>query len=324
MKNHQNNKSKYYGSKKNEGLTYLEFGGINLKSSKKEIWDFKTDQEAYDLFMLSRYAKEIIGYKDGKKALKEKDFDLFLKIYKSEVHTKDFLNTVFILVALDFLKKKKYPLKFYELGFTLFGCIEALEACKEIVKTNLNLLDVSFSGKEISYLISELALELHNQYKVSYSLTRQEKNKNTGLFFAKGVSLLYAFKSAEELTNYLTPSKLSIFDYNFSLKKSHDDVLGTGKKVTYLSLEEIKKYSNKKGSKIFIRQSDMTYDKKHNRLRCYCIFGKENIVNDYLEEISKILLMLRNSYPKRFIDGILGGYLNDPIEDYIDLYNLDL
>jgi len=324
MTNKNPSKENYYGTSEVEGLTYLEFGGVDLVNSKKEIWDFKTDQDAYDLFMIARYAKEIIGYQDGKKALEQGDLELFLNLYNDEIHTKDFLNSILTWLALGFLKDKGKALKFYELGFTLFGCIEAHEACKVLFPSDVDVKDIDYTGNEISYLISELAIRLHSEYKVSYTLSKIDKESHSGLFFSKGVTLLYALKEAQDLMDYLEPSQLAIFDYNFSLEGSQSEILGTGKKIVYLSLEDFREiYKNSKES-LFIRKSDLIIDDKLHRMRCHCLWGEEAMIKEYLEEATKKLSTLRTNYPDKFISTLLSDY-NDNIEsDYINLHDLNI
>ena len=318
-KNHS--KETYYGTSKIEGLTYLEFGGLDLRNSNKEIWDFKTDQDAYDLFMLARYAKEIIGYQDGKKALEKKDFDKFLELYEEEIHTKDFLNSILTWTALGLFKKKKLPLNFYELGFTLFGCIDAHEACQVILPNEVTVKEIQYSGNEISYLISELALRLHQEYKVSYSLSGVDSDLNKGLFFSKGVTLLYALKEPKELMNYLQTSKLAVFDYNFSLEGQQNQILGTGKKITYLSLEDVKRINKKTGSTIYVRKSDLIIDKELNRMRCYCLWGEESLIKEFLRETSKALESLSHKCSEKFLSTII-SVSKDIENDYIDIDDL--
>ncbi len=324
MSTQKDSKEEYYGTSDNEGLTYLEFGGIDLKSSKKEIWDFKTDQDAYDLFMIARYAKEIVAYQDCKVALGEKNFDEFLTIYDTRIHTKDFFNTVITWVALGLLNKKNLPLSYYELGFTLFGCIDAYEACKVILPNQFEVEEINFSGNEISYLMAELAAKLHSDYQVSYSLTGLNEDSNCGLFFSKGVTLLYALKKSEDLMGYLKSSKIGIFDYNFSLGAPQSQILGTGKKINYISLKEFKKMNESSGSNLYIRKSDLIIDKENNRMRCYCLWGEDYFIEEFLQETSKALTHISNTCSKEFCETILGSRNQNIQDDYININDLDI
>lgn len=315
MKNKKRTKKNYYGTDNIDSLTYLEFGSKNLNNSKKDIWDFKTDQLAYDFFMLARYSREIVGFQDCKNLLIKKNFDEFSKTYLEEVHTRDFFNSLLTWIALSFLKEKNLPQKFYELGFTLFGCIDAHEICNIILPDENEIDKILYSGEEISYLLSELALKLHSEYKVEYSLSKN-KLKNEGLFFSKGVTLLYALQNINDFFHYISAPKLAIFDYSFSLKEDQTEVLGTGKHVRYLSFDDFKKYSDNTDSTLLIRKSDLKIDDKNKKMRCHCLYGKEGYLFEYLKMVDEKLFKIRNEYQKTFLETLIGDY--DPIfsEDY--------
>ena len=138
-----NSKKNYYGTSRNQSQSYLEFGSKNLKSSKKNIWDYKTDQDAYDLFMVARYSRELIAYKDCLDLFKKKKLKNIKKIYEEDVHTKDFLNSLLTWSALTLFKKQNLKTSFFEIGFTLFGCIESHELCRAIVKKGPNINSIN-------------------------------------------------------------------------------------------------------------------------------------------------------------------------------------
>ena len=318
MKINDISKNKYYGTDSIEGLTYLEFGGIDLKNSKKEIWDFKTDQTAYDLFMLARYSKEIIGYQDCKKSLIDGNYEKFIEIYFSEVHTKDFLNSIITWEALAFLKKNNLPQRFFELGFTLFGCIEAHEVCSILMPKKNDISQITYSGEEISYLLSELALKLHSNYQVEYSLSQNDL-KNDGIFFSKGVTLLYALKEIEDLYHYISKPEISIFDYNFSLIEKQTRILGTGKKINYLSLNEFKNNTSNNNSTLLIRKSDLIYDQVNKRLRCNCLYGNKDFLLKFLKDLDFLIDNLKRNYPENFLSRITSNYQESFSSDYVEI-----
>lgn len=58
-------KKNYYGTDgEMDAVSYLEFGSINIKEGTKKIWGYWHDQEAYDLYMFSRYARDLIAFRD--------------------------------------------------------------------------------------------------------------------------------------------------------------------------------------------------------------------------------------------------------------------
>ena len=42
--------------------SFLEFGAINLESPSRQIWEFRTGDQAYEWLMLVRYANDLLGY----------------------------------------------------------------------------------------------------------------------------------------------------------------------------------------------------------------------------------------------------------------------
>lgn len=53
----------YYGSEDNQAISYLEFGSVNPQEKSKKIWGYWQDQEAYDLYMFARYARDIFNFR---------------------------------------------------------------------------------------------------------------------------------------------------------------------------------------------------------------------------------------------------------------------
>ena len=127
-------KQQYYGSQEKESLTYLEFGGIDLVEGSKSIWDFRIDQEAYDFLMLSRYAKEIIAFNKSLQSIQNGNYQNFIELYKNDVHTQDFLNSILTFKALEFLNQALFN---YEI-FTV-----------NREKMRINITDKEFDRKSI-------------------------------------------------------------------------------------------------------------------------------------------------------------------------------
>ena len=60
------NNRQYYGCENPEAISYLEFGSINVVKGEKKIWNYWQDQNAYDLYMFARYAKDLFAFRDRK------------------------------------------------------------------------------------------------------------------------------------------------------------------------------------------------------------------------------------------------------------------
>lgn len=81
------NREEYYGSEKISSLSYLEFGSIDLEKGKKTIWAYWQDQRAYDMYMFSRYARDLFAFRKflGEK---EKTTKIFNEYVKETAHVK--------------------------------------------------------------------------------------------------------------------------------------------------------------------------------------------------------------------------------------------
>ncbi len=61
-KNKLKPEEKYYRNEKETAISYVEFGSIDLLLGKKNVWDFRLHDKAYDWLMLSRYANDLVTY----------------------------------------------------------------------------------------------------------------------------------------------------------------------------------------------------------------------------------------------------------------------
>ena len=309
---------KYYNTEKHKSLTYLEFGSINIEKGEKCVWDFRVNQDAYDLFMFARYSKELISYKRAVQLIKENKFEEFGECYLNDIHTKDFLNTIFTWTAITYLYENvtQSP-TFFELGSTIFGCIEAYEAWRSFSNNGPLVTNVLYGGLEISSLLQEMGELLHPRYLISTYLNERDIPSDFSLFFAKGVSLLYAINKAEQLFDYLNRSSIAIFDYNFSLDTQKGKMLGTGKFVYHLDYASFRKLSKESRNKLYLRRSDAQIDIKGNLARCSFIWGEPSMVKDILQKIAKELSHFKDSIPLNIYTLLTNGYYFDPRDDYV-------
>lgn len=56
-------REEYYGSDIVESLSFLEFGSIDIVNKKRTTWAYWQDQEAYDLYMFARYARDLFSFR---------------------------------------------------------------------------------------------------------------------------------------------------------------------------------------------------------------------------------------------------------------------
>ena len=59
-----NKNEAYYGSEENTAISYLEFGSVDIEKKSKKIWGYLQDQEAYDLYMFARYARDLFAFRE--------------------------------------------------------------------------------------------------------------------------------------------------------------------------------------------------------------------------------------------------------------------
>ena len=248
--------------------TYLEFGLI--KGAKKIPYDIRENQEAYEFFMVARYLKDVISYRKGN--------------IKNVHHKEDLQDSIKKYTALCVCKNFSKSLVYYEAGSSLMGVIDSLEYINNSLH-KLCIKDIEFIGVDNSDMMNLVATYMHEGYKLK--LYKKIKIVKCNLFFAKGVSLLYIFDDEKFFSRVLKNSKIAIFDYTFSLKDSIKDFVGTGKPVTFLSLNKCKEYLKGKNKILILNTSNRIDNKDKNKVTYECIYGDNLIVNRYLEELDK-------------------------------------
>ena len=249
--------------------TYLEFG--YMEDSKRHPYLTKENQDAYDFFMTARYLKDIISYRNCQ--------------IQGVHHEEDLQDNIKKYSALCACSGSLSPLVYYEVGSSLMGVIDSLEFInKKIGK--LNVKDILFMGVDNSRMMNTVAYYIHPSYKLA--LFEEKAVIPCDLFFAKGVSLLYAFEDEGLFCNILKNSRLAIFDYTFSLKKeSVKDVIVSGKMGTYLSLDKCKKLLNSEKKQLVLQPSERKFKIPENRKLYECIYGDKELVKKYMRELNE-------------------------------------
>ena len=248
--------------------SYLEFGKILGK--KKVIYDSRDGQEAYDFFMVSRYLKDMIAYRTGN--------------IKNIHHKEDLHDNIKKYTALSICKNPSNPLIYYEVGSSLMGVADALEFLNKKFK-KLNIEDILFVGVDNSDMMNSVAKYTHSGYKLD--LYTEVKVLTCNIFFAKGVSLLYTFNDEKFFSHVLKNSDIAIFDYTFSLKDAIKDFVGTGKPVTFLSLEKCKDLLNDNNKKLILNPSKRVDTANKNKATYECVYGDKSLLKAYFRELGK-------------------------------------
>ncbi len=304
----------YYGTKKLNAISYLEFGAIDLQANKKDIWEFKLHNKAYDWLMLARYANDLVAYLDMNKMVGHRSLEKITDIYKNEIHHQDDaslnLGKLVALMTIFEENKNSGKLSFFELGQTIFGCIEGMEFYFKLLKSmdyelpNIDLLKIDWYGIDISKFFNKISILMHQKYRIYTKDKLSFINSQKSVFFAKGVTLLYAVRTVGDLLSILSKSKLSIFDYSFSLSEDQDIVIGSGKTIRYLKFDKFYKIYNKSNNKLFVRKHKSNYSPKTGRLFLDCLYGEESICNKFIKKdcnVRQYLYKRLSSVPESLI-----------------------
>ena len=70
---------------------------------------------------------------------------------------------------------------------------------------------------DISHYFNTLAKLMHSGYNVETSGDLEPLPKEKALFFAKGITLLYAIREAKQLVELMENSELGLFDHSLRL-----------------------------------------------------------------------------------------------------------
>lgn len=295
--------NKFYGTEKNDTITYLEFGEVNLREGTKKVWDFRLHQKAYDWLMLGRYTNDIIAYFAMSELLDDSALKEIAEVHEREIHHKDETTlSLNKLIALEVSGRGKANPSFFELGQTVFGCIEGMEFARKLLKfagintISQELKKVHWCGLDISEMFNKLSITLHGDYHVSASDDFNSLPQSYDVFFSKGISLLYAVRSVEQLLEILDKSNCSIFDYSFSLGDEHMTTIGSGKTVKYLSLDKFQESYRGRGRKMYVRKDKSYYNESNNSIFIDCVYANNDLCNEIIDMDTQIRSTLREKF----------------------------
>lgn len=287
--------NKFYGTNEQPAFSYLEFGSIDLDKGKKNVWDFRLHQQAYDWLMHARYSNDLITYMKLLERVGCASPHEITDEYKKGIHhPDDFAVNFGKLCALAVMTGTSENVSFFELGQTIFGCIEGMEFCQKIIRNMaldfpyLSLDKVHWLGVDISDFFNRLAVLMHSRYNVKTSDVVQKSDLPADVFFAKGVTLLYAIREPAQLLDMLNYGKIALFDYSFAMDAPQEMTLGTGKQIVYLAYDDCKKQLEECGKQLFVRRSRSNYDISSNRIFVDCVYGDEQHCREYIELDSRI------------------------------------
>lgn len=283
---------KFYGTEKISSLSYLEFGAIDLNLSKKLVWDLKLHQKAYDWYMHGRYSNDIVCYLDLNEQVGKMSAQEMVRLYMDEVHHKDdFSVNIGKLCALAVARNGASPqkaLSFFELGQTLFGCIDTMEFCQKLaihLKAGIdpvNFRDVEWYGVDISDFFNKMSILMHSGYRVQAFNDMKYLDSVKDVFFAKGVTVLYAVRSISQLMALLNSAKICVFDYSFAANAEHDVIIGSGKLVKYLKMKDFLSKAKDLPGSFYVKKGNSFYDRKTDRVVVDCLYADEKVCQEFM------------------------------------------
>lgn len=266
-------------------FSFLEFGAISRAAGTKQVYDFRSDQDAYDWFMHARYSQDLVTYLEIMDLLDQEPIEAIIERLREKVHhANDFRLNLAKLAAVNATREAS----FFEFGQTLFGCIDGMAFCKALLSKltseggGRDLPSIAWTGYDTSEFFNRLAGLMHQSYEVMTSSDFEKLEIDGGVAFAKGVTLLYAIDSLSDFNNWFGGAELTLFDYSFALGPSEITTIGTGKEVTHLSLDDFMKTYNPNIKPLFVRgNSGVHYEK--NRLFVEGVWGASEACGRYIE-----------------------------------------
>ncbi len=330
-------KETFYGTDADTNITYLEFGSIDLKYGEKNIWDFRLHDTAYEWLMLARYANDMVTYINMNEGIGQRSDNNLVRLYNDGMHHRnDATLNLNKMTALAVMKKhhikQNNKLSFLELGQTIFGCIDGMEFYKKFLKylnvdfPHIDLKEVLWMGVDISQFFNKIAVLMHSNYHIKTMSELSSLPHLADVFFAKGVTLLYAVRTPQQLIEIIENGRLCIFDYSFSMGDDQITTLATGKRIKYISYKSFWNEYKKGKMTMYIQQNKSKYSALTNRLFIDCVYGEEKLCKDFI----KLNKRIRNELALRLSSESGTTVFSDledeskwiRIEDFID--NLDI
>ena len=290
MKNREDLKE-YYGSEEIELLSYLEFGRIDIKNAKKTVWGYWQHQEAYDLYMFARYARDLFLFRDFYTE-KQKNVNTLNKYIKESAHDK-IIDYVFKYAGfLVLLENEGLEHSVCESGSSLFGLIEEMIATDYVFSQGKNIEKIKklkYLGSDISEMMNRGAKEFHPDMEFEFSTAGtidqlMEEYKKIGLFYGLSISLRYALREAKDIKKIAQNSDIVIFNrISLSYGKTLKIEAGTGKYAYVISIDELRECLKQTGIHAKFTTENMQKNKDGiDTVRVSMVISKqEKLINDF-------------------------------------------
>ena len=238
----------YYGSRDAELVSFLEFGSIDLANQVKRTWSLMLHQDAYDAYMLARYTKDLLLYRDAWRAGLRTPTE-FHELVQQSRH-RDLPALLLKYAAIQVAEQRGFGagrLALCESGSTLFGLIDEMLALDQVVdagRLEAYLQGGRYVGNEISEFLNRAGAEFHPGVEFEFHLDPSAgefcaREAHYDLFYATTISLQYSLHTAADLVGLCTAARLSVLNWApFSPDVTRPTRLGTGKCGFDVSLPE--------------------------------------------------------------------------------------
>jgi hypothetical protein len=311
----------YYGTEQNTNVSFLEFGSIDIKNAKRTTWAYKQDQEAYDLYMFSRYARDLLSFREfciefAASGGKRGNLAALNDVVINSAHDK-MLDYLFKYAGLITTVQSGAASRVCESGSSLYGLIDEAIAFDNVLfdgKHTDGIKSLKYLASDISNFFNTGAKVFHPDIDITSSLAPtigdlMNETEKLSLFYGLGVSMRYSLRDAADIGKLSKKAELSVFN-RLSVTKGNVNlqyVYGSGKNVYVISLARMLDILSGDGVAAKYCSSNMQKDKDgKDTLRASIIMSKdisklESFIKNYNSCVNKCL----------GIDGVYEGEWKD-------------
>jgi len=217
-------------------LTFENKANFKSKHLKRNLYGDK----AYEAWHTFYYLEQCYDYDTKKlKQLNKKNYNLIRIKY------------IILLIIIKSLRVKKFA----ELGSTIFETIKGLNFLQNIIKINLNLKNIFFTGVEKSKIFNYISKIINKGYKINH--IKLNNLKKIDLLCDRQVAP-YAFKDENQLIKNYNKCRVIFANLPIYIKsnKNFKDSIGVtfGGKYTLFDIKKLR-FNNKKIYYLFGRKS---------------------------------------------------------------------
>lgn len=296
-------KEDYYGSPNASSLSYLEFGSIDMARAEKKIWGYWQDQAAYDLYMFSRYARDLFLFRSFLEE-KRQDVETLDEVIRQSAHVK-LLDYIFKYAGVITALKPGSHMGsigggICESGSSIYGLIDEAIALDAVFHQSENVERIKkafYIASDISDMMNQGAKAFHPDVEMlaSTAPTIRElvldisanMKKKLALFYGLSVSMRYAVRDSKDLVDIAHISGLSIYNrLSLSLRDTYSMVYGTGKTVYIISVDDLTRQLHDAGYHALYCTANMQSEKDgKDSVRASVVIAKDSgLIDAFISE----------------------------------------